>query len=253
MHRLENPVTELSQAALVGLSEWIDAGNAHRDPEALTLHRLIKLTEESGEVVTATIGALGANPRKGVTNTFEKVLEELLDVAITALGAYEHIGGHQGRALSELDGKIVRVAERAGVLPPDSTSAAEPQEHEYRVVAHVDGDVYEHGPIRATVEDAWAAEETYDLLGEDGLPDGTVLGIQGRPKARGWAFMTTFEPRGKPQKGCDPEPWRYFDGTRRSAPLNQAPGNPFGVLWEYDPRPEYAPCPKPTVPDAEVT
>ncbi|MDF2991879.1 MAG: hypothetical protein K0S37_2393 [Microbacterium sp.] len=109
-------MTELSQAALVSLSEWIDAGNAQRDPEALTLHRLIKLTEESGEVVTATIGALGANPRKGVTNTFEKVLEELLDVAITALGAYEHIDGHQGRALSELDGKIVRVAERAGAI-----------------------------------------------------------------------------------------------------------------------------------------
>lgn len=109
-------MTELGQAALVGLSQWIDAGNAERDPEALTLHRLIKLTEEAGEVVTATIGALGANPRKGVTNTFEKVLDELLDVAITALGAYEHIDGHQGRALSELEGKIVRVAERAGVV-----------------------------------------------------------------------------------------------------------------------------------------
>lgn len=109
-------MTDISQAALVALSEWIDARNADRNPEALTLHRLIKITEEAGEVVTATIGALGANPRKGVTNTFEKVLDELLDVAITALGAYEHIDGHQGRALDELDGKILRVAQRAGVV-----------------------------------------------------------------------------------------------------------------------------------------
>jgi len=122
-------VTELSQAALVGLSQWIDAGNADRDPEALTLHRLIKLTEESGEVVTATIGALGANPRKGVTNTFEKVLDELLDVAITALGAYEHIDGHQGRALSELEGKIVRVAERAGVVTTTRDPSVQEPEH----------------------------------------------------------------------------------------------------------------------------
>lgn len=105
-----------SQFELVELSQWIDAGNADRDPEALTLHRVIKLSEESGEVVTALIGALGANPRKGVTNTMEAVLEELLDVAITALGAYEHIDGHQGRALSELDFKIGRVVRRVGAV-----------------------------------------------------------------------------------------------------------------------------------------
>lgn len=109
-------MSALSQDALVALSEWIDAGNAQRDPEALTLHRLIKLGEEAGEVVSAMIGATGANPRKGVTNSWEKVLEELLDVAISALGAYEHIDSHRGRALSELDRKIVAVAERAGVL-----------------------------------------------------------------------------------------------------------------------------------------
>lgn len=102
------------QDDILALSKWIDAGNWDRDPEALTLHRLFKITEEAGEVVSATIGALGANPRKGVTNTFEAVLEELLDVAVTALGAYEHVDGHQGRAISELEGKIRRVRERVG-------------------------------------------------------------------------------------------------------------------------------------------
>jgi len=108
-------MSKLSQAALVELSEWIDEGNADRGAEALTLHRLIKVAEENGEVVSAIIGALGANPRKGVTNGMDKVLDELLDVAITALGAFEHIDGHRGRALTELDAKIVRVAVRAGI------------------------------------------------------------------------------------------------------------------------------------------
>lgn len=109
-------MTEHAQDALTALSQWIDAGNADRDTEALLLHRVIKLVEESGEVVTALIGATGANPRKGVTNTFESVLDELLDVAVTALGAYEHIDGHQGRAIGELLGKIIRVSKRAGVI-----------------------------------------------------------------------------------------------------------------------------------------
>lgn len=109
-------MSELSQAALIGLSQWIDSGNAHRDPEAITWGRLAKIAEEGGEVIEAFIAATGQNPRKGVTKTLEAVLEELLDVAVTALGAYEHIDGHQGRALRELDHKIVRVAERAGLL-----------------------------------------------------------------------------------------------------------------------------------------
>lgn len=111
----EAPSVARGQAALTALSNWIDAGNSHRDPEALTLHRLIKLAEEAGEVVTAVIGAYGANPRKGVTNGFDKVLDELLDVAVTALGAYEHIDGHRGQALQDLLRKIVWVADRAGV------------------------------------------------------------------------------------------------------------------------------------------
>lgn len=101
--------------ALVALSLWINEGNAHRDPEARTWGRLAKITEESGEVIAAFIGATGQNPRKGVTCTVEAVLAELLDVAVTALGAYEHLDGHTGRALDALDRKIEAVATRAGV------------------------------------------------------------------------------------------------------------------------------------------
>ena len=104
-----------AERALSALSEWIDAGNAHRDPEAVTWGRISKIGEEFGEAIQAYIGATGQNPRKGTTCSLAEVCEELLDVAVTALGAYEHLTEHQGLAVEMLEHKIRRVAERAGV------------------------------------------------------------------------------------------------------------------------------------------
>ncbi len=108
---------------LVALSRRIDAGNAHRDPEAVAWGRLAKLTEESGEVIAAYIGATGQNPRKGVTHSVDDVLAELLDVAVTALGAYEHLDDHQGRALRALDAKIHAVTDRLLGLTPTTPAS----------------------------------------------------------------------------------------------------------------------------------
>lgn len=102
--------------ALCRVSEWIDAANSLRDPEAITWGRLAKVSEECGEVIAAYIGATGQNPRKGVVGSIDDVVEELLDVALTALAAVEHLTGHRGTALQALDDKILRVALRAGVL-----------------------------------------------------------------------------------------------------------------------------------------
>lgn len=109
-HRIE------ATRALVALSEWIDSGNTGRDTEAITWGRLAKISEEAGEVIAAFIGATGQNPRKGKTHDLGHVLDELLDVAVTALGAYEHLMGHDGSALDSLEHKIIWVAERAGVV-----------------------------------------------------------------------------------------------------------------------------------------
>lgn len=104
---------------LAGLSAWIDRGNWHRDPEAQLWGRVSKVTEEAGESIAALIGATGQNPRKGYTHTYEDVVDELLDVAITALGAVEHINGNAGNALDLLDDKVRAVAARAGVIGGD--------------------------------------------------------------------------------------------------------------------------------------
>lgn len=105
-----------AQDALTRLSQWIDEGNAHRDGEAVTWGRLSKLSEEVGEVIAAFIGATGQNPRKGVTHTVVDVGDELLDLAITALAAHEHLTLHTGDSLDRLVRKIYAVAKRAGVL-----------------------------------------------------------------------------------------------------------------------------------------
>jgi NTP pyrophosphatase (non-canonical NTP hydrolase) len=69
---------------------WLDAANGTDDAE-LSL-RLLKVTEEAGEVASAWIGMRGQNPRKGVTHTRDDVAAELADVVITALVAIESLG-----------------------------------------------------------------------------------------------------------------------------------------------------------------
>ena len=99
------------------LSEWIDGSY----PESLIgteLHvrrRVDKLMEESGEVGQAVGGWFGENPRKGVTHTRADVLAELLDVAVTALGAYESLTGNAGSSIPALDAKLNMILERAGL------------------------------------------------------------------------------------------------------------------------------------------
>ncbi|QKW63616.1 hypothetical protein HUT15_25580 [Streptomyces sp. NA03103] len=68
------------------LWKWLEADQSVRGREGLLL-RMMKLSEEVGEVAEAVIGATGHNPRKGVTHTWDDVRAELCDVAITALVA----------------------------------------------------------------------------------------------------------------------------------------------------------------------
>ncbi|WP_406841212.1 MazG-like family protein [Streptomyces sp. AHU1] len=68
------------------LRAWLDADRAHDGREGLLL-RVLKLSEEVGEVAQAVIGATGQNPRKGVSHTWDDVRSELCDVVITAMVA----------------------------------------------------------------------------------------------------------------------------------------------------------------------
>ncbi|WP_405011954.1 MazG-like family protein [Kitasatospora sp. NBC_01539] len=65
---------------------WLDGASA-LPPGEERLLRVLKLSEEVGEVAQAVIGATGQNPRKGVTNGWDEVEKELCDVVVSALVA----------------------------------------------------------------------------------------------------------------------------------------------------------------------
>lgn len=102
-------------AELVALSRWIDESpaNAARDAEARTWGRVSKVAEECGEVVSEMIAWTGQNPRKVAYPDASKVIKELADVAVTALGAIEHLTGNQGRAMDLLIQHLHSVVVRA--------------------------------------------------------------------------------------------------------------------------------------------
>ena len=70
---------------------WLDAASTASHGERVAA-RIIKLTEEAGEVAAAWIGMTGQNPRKGVTHTPADVADELADVVVTALVAIHTLG-----------------------------------------------------------------------------------------------------------------------------------------------------------------
>lgn len=100
------------------ISTWLDE-QIKLDDEALTLCRVSKCANEAGEALDALEKAMGINPRKGVCGQWEDVRKELLDVALTALGAYEHLSQNSGgSALALLDHARTRM-ERVGLSLDD--------------------------------------------------------------------------------------------------------------------------------------
>ncbi|MEU4454816.1 MazG-like family protein [Nocardioides sp. NPDC023903] len=99
-------MTDATPALLAYLSRWLDESQGDRDAEAVLWGRVAKVSEEAGEAIAALIGATGQNPRLnpflGNTHSYDDVVEELLDVAMTA------------RSLGLFHEKVGAVAERAG-------------------------------------------------------------------------------------------------------------------------------------------
>jgi NTP pyrophosphatase (non-canonical NTP hydrolase) len=99
--------------------EWLDGGST-LGPEIKKLIRIMKLTEEAGEVTQAVIGTLGQNPRKGVTHTWEDVQAELCDVIVTAMVALTTLTPD---ARETFDGHLARVASRSLGTPSAATAS----------------------------------------------------------------------------------------------------------------------------------
>jgi DNA repair exonuclease SbcCD ATPase subunit len=91
------------------------------DAEAHMWRRHQKVPNEAAEVLDAIEGAIGENPRKGITKTWTDVDKELLDTANAALGAYEYNHGNDGSSVGALFAHIEfvrdRLAAAVGAVP----------------------------------------------------------------------------------------------------------------------------------------
>jgi NTP pyrophosphatase (non-canonical NTP hydrolase) len=92
---------------------WLDAAS-NLPPETEKLLRIMKLTEETGEVTQAVSGAMGHNPRKGVTHTWDDVEAELCDVMFTAMVALTTLTPNARKVFST---HLARVADRSLPTP----------------------------------------------------------------------------------------------------------------------------------------
>ncbi|MEV1018849.1 MazG-like family protein [Streptomyces sp. NPDC050264] len=91
------------------LRAWLD-GNSKGSAQEDLLLRMLKLSEEVGEVAQAVIGAVGHNPRKGFSHTWQDVESELCDVVVTALVA---LGTLTPDVRGALSAHVAKVAERS--------------------------------------------------------------------------------------------------------------------------------------------
>lgn len=101
------------------LHGWLESHSRHPARETLLL-RMLKLSEEVGEVAQAVVGATGQNPRKGTTHTWDDVESELCDVVITALVALRTLTPEPEGALAA---RLRAVAARS--TPPPAPGPAD--------------------------------------------------------------------------------------------------------------------------------
>jgi NTP pyrophosphatase (non-canonical NTP hydrolase) len=101
--------------AVTEINNWIDGDippTYKEQPLAQHWARIAKLQEEAGEVVDAFIRLTGQNPRKGKTENWGEFLDELADVAATAILAIQHFTGDWTETEQILWDKLISLRER---------------------------------------------------------------------------------------------------------------------------------------------
>lgn len=96
---------------------WLDRENGRDQAEVHT--RIMKLTEENGEVIEAYFGMLGINKRKGVTHTNDELCMELADVILSAAIALATVAERDpAEIVAEKLAVLADRARRGGVPSP---------------------------------------------------------------------------------------------------------------------------------------
>lgn len=100
-------------STITQIVSWLDASSM-QPPDTEKLLRIMKITEEAGEVTQAVSGTMGQNPRKGVTHTWDDVQAELCDVMFTAMVALTTLTPN---ARDVFNTHLTRVANRSLTQP----------------------------------------------------------------------------------------------------------------------------------------
>ncbi|MCK8677981.1 MazG-like family protein [Streptomyces lichenis] len=103
---------------ILEIHAWLDANAPEQTDRERRLLRILKISEEVGEVSEAVHGALAANPRKGASHTWDDVEKELCDVIVTGLVALCTVSSDPEKAL---DGRLRQLLDR---LRPKGGEAA---------------------------------------------------------------------------------------------------------------------------------
>ncbi|MFC5720389.1 MazG-like family protein [Streptomyces gamaensis] len=91
------------------LVEWLDSESTV-PPDMARLLRVLKISEEAGEVAEAIHGVTGSNPRKGNSHTWDDVQTELCDVILTSMVALKTITPDAAKVFED---RVAHVAERS--------------------------------------------------------------------------------------------------------------------------------------------
>jgi hypothetical protein len=102
-------------SAITDIDVWLDRATSmdyHDQPLAQDWGRVCKIIEEAGEAVNELILFTGQNPRKPRTTGDDKLMDELADVAYTAILAIQHFTKDDLRTREILRDRGVRLVDR---------------------------------------------------------------------------------------------------------------------------------------------
>ncbi|WP_369175457.1 MazG-like family protein [Streptomyces sp. R28] len=94
--------------------------------EQRILLQLLKIQEEAGEVAEAVIGAMGQNPRKGHSHTWDDVEAEICDVIVTGMVALARMNPDAQAVFAR---HMDRIASRDLVAQRETTDARAANSH----------------------------------------------------------------------------------------------------------------------------